>query len=87
MAALKKNGQLLDILPIAMPKLDPFDTDSIISYKNEIKTNIRFNSIIPPQIEFLKQDEISKVNSFIDQPLSKTIYALHLIDGEYNFIF
>jgi hypothetical protein len=43
--------------------------------------------MLPVEYDHLKVKEITHLNNYIDPVASKTIYALHLIDGEYFILF
>lgn len=58
------------------------DKNSKEMYLKKISDILMYNHVVPVNMEYLKMKEISQLNDFIDSPSSKTIYALHLIDGD-----
>ena len=65
-----------------MGKYNPYQNLWKMFYKNEASKVILYNDKMPSEFEYLKLKAIDSLNTFVEPVCSKTIYALHLIDGE-----
>jgi HSP90 family molecular chaperone len=62
--------------------LNPFNLQAREDYKKDVSNAIQYNNLVAVEYDHFKVKEITHLNNYIDPVASKTIYALHLIDGD-----
>ena len=83
MVDLDQRGKLTRPLkPEDIENLNPFNKEWRSFYYEETKKALFINDKIPVKLDYMKVKEIGNLREKIDSVASKTIYALHLINGD-----
>jgi hypothetical protein len=71
-----------NVSPNEIADLIPYDKEFRNSFRDEVSNICLFNSLLKPEYSYLKIKENFNLSAPTDAPASKTIYAIHLIEGE-----